>query len=201
MCGYAEGKGILERHLSMPIQYKGFDYSQTLIKEVRERNPEIDVTWMDIRELRAKELYDLVILIGGLHHVPDFSSDAVRRIFESLKDGGYFISFEPTQTHFVTKKIRALIYKRNSLFSDDSEKAFDLADLNRSFVSAGFRLRDQIYPGLVSYVLYYNPDAFPFLNIGNAEAVKALFRFDSLFFRNGVGRQLSFATLTFLQKT
>ena len=72
--------------------------------------------------------------------------------------------------------------------------------LNALYLSGGFNIIDQFYPGLLSYILYYNPDAFSFLNIGNKLIVKALFTVDKYFFRNIIGRLFSFATLSILKK-
>ena len=52
------------------------------------------------------------------------------------------------------------------------------------------------WPGLASYVLYYNPDAFPSLNLGGERAVRTAFALDRPFFRTPIGRFFSFATLS-----
>ena len=103
---------------------------------------------------------------------------------------------EPTHDNFVFRKIRERIYNKNSLFDQETEQAFELKKLNSLFIDNGFKIKDQIYPGLLSYVLFYNPDAFPLLNIGKKGLVKFLFRLDSIFFRNYLGRKFSFATLS-----
>ena len=55
---------------------------------------------------------------------------------------------------------------------------------------------DEVYPGLLAYILYYNPDAFPALNIGGKFLVKGLFALDRLFWSGWIGRKLTFATMT-----
>lgn len=200
MCGYAEGKRIVEEHLCKDFRYEGFDYSETLVETIKKREPGINVMKMDINRFKPAKKYDLVFLIGGLHHVPDYTKKITETISEALVDGGFFINFEPTQNNFIIKRVRERIYKKNSLFDSETERAFDLEDLNDIYLSSNFKIIDQIYPGLLSYVLYYNPDAFPLLNIGGASAVKFLFGIDRLFFRNLIGRNFSFATLTLLQK-
>jgi hypothetical protein len=69
------------------------------------------------------------------------------------------------------------------------------------FEKPGLKLRKILYPGLLSYVLYYNPDAFPFLNIGGRNLVDATYALDKLFYKNVVGRTLSFATLSIWTKS
>ena len=64
------------------------------------------------------------------------------------------------------------------------------------FKDAGYEKVDEVYPGLLAYVLYYNPDAFPALNIGGGSLVRLLFCLDRLFWTTWVGRKMSFATMS-----
>jgi len=72
--------------------------------------------------------------------------------------------------------------------------------LSAFFTDAGLAPKDLCFPGLSAYVLYYNPDAFPKLNLGGKKLVKTLFNLDRLFLRNTIGRVFSFATLSLWQK-
>ncbi len=144
MCGYGEGKKILEKNLGIKIAYSGFDYSSNLVEKIKKLDPAAE-----------------------------------------------FLSAE---------RIRKRTYKKNELFDNDTERAFELKKINQIFIEHNFKIIDQIYPGLLSYVLYFNPDAFPFLNRGGGWLVRAIFNFDKLFFRNFIGKKLSFATIALLQK-
>lgn len=200
MCGYGEGKDILEKHLGVRVKYSGFDYSRTLVEKIKKDNPKADVVEMDVTKFTPSKKYDLIIIIGGLHHVP-FHVDAVLgKLYKSLNKNGCFIYFEPTHNNLLFRKIRERIYKKNEFFDNDTEQAFELKKINELFEKHRFKMKDQMYPGLLSYVLFYNPDAFPLLSRGGLWMVKALFSFDKLFFRNFVGRKLSFATLSMFQK-
>ena len=199
MCGYGEGKYILEQYGHLDIDYSGFDYSQSLIDLVKKEDPDSPIYQQDVTRFMADaaaDRYDLIILIGGLHHVYEHAGDVIRNLAAALAVGGHFITLEPTQNFTLFKLIRSRIYERNSLFDEQTEQAFDLAELNGLFASSGLTLLDQIYPGLLSYVLYYNPDAFPVLNHGGKLGVRATFGIDKWFMANTVGRKLSFATLS-----
>lgn len=200
MCGFGEGKKIIEKNLNAHICYDGFDYSQNIIDIAKKQKPDLNIYQMNILDMNIKNKYDLVIVIGGLHHIYRNIDEILIKIYDSLKPGGYFICFEPTNNIFITRLIREKIYKSNSLFDSETEKDFSLISLNNSFKQAKFDVVDQIYPGLLSYILFYNPDAFPRLNIGGKFLVKALFNLDNFFFRNNIGKKLSFATLTLLRK-
>jgi SAM-dependent methyltransferase len=201
MCGYAEGKAILEKHLVPNFAYEGFDYSETLVRMVRKRDPSLNVFHMDVTRFRASKRYDLIILVGGLHHVPDHVDQILKNLGDALTKGGFIISFEPTHNNPAYKKIRDFTYRRNAFFDAETERAFELSELNGLFQSNGFQVIDQIYPGLLAYVLYYNPDAFPLLNVGGARAVRFLFGIEKRVYRSAVGRGLSFTTLGLWQKT
>lgn len=200
MCGYAQGKELLGKYLQSDFEYEGFDYSSTLVDIVRQRDPAINIYSGDVTNFRPSRTFDLIILLGGLHHVYAHAESVVGNLGQALNDGGYFINLEPTHNNIVFLKIRERIYRKNSLFDADTERAFELDELNSVFRAKGFSLVDQIYPGLLSYVLYYNPDAFPKLNFGGVKMVKALFRLDSIFFRSYIGKKLSFATLSLWRK-
>lgn len=200
MCGYGEGREILEKHLGIKVVYSGFDYSRNLVEKIKQANPTADVVEMDITKFVPSKKYDLIIIIGGLHHIP-FHADAVLgKLYDSLERGGYFIYLEPTHNNFLFKRIRERIYKKNEFFDNDTEQAFELKNINALFEKHNFEIIDQIYPGLLSYIFFYNPDAFPFLNIGKEWMVKLFFNIDKLFFRNFIGKKLSFATMALLKK-
>lgn len=206
MCGYGEGYKILinylkKHHPTLKFTYKGFDYSENLVNISNKNNPEINIEHKNILTYSDKNYNcNLIILIGGLHHVYNHSMDAMKNVSTVLNTGGYFINFEPTNNNFIFQKIRELIYNKNTLFDDETEKAFSLIELNKIFKESGYELIDQIYPGLLGYILYYNPDAFPILNVGNNKIVRWLFNIEKKLFLTFLGKYLSFATLTVWKK-
>ena len=203
MCGFAEGKQILEQHLRSRVRYSGFDYSGALVRRAKEALPELDIAEGNVLEFDAgvhEGEYDLIILIGGLHHVYERAGEALRRLSPALRAGGHFISYEPTHDSPGVRWIRESIYESNEIFDEETERGFALSELNGLFAAAGFELADQMYPGLLSYVLFYNPDAFPLLNRGGPAWVRAAFGIDRPFLRSWLGRKLSFATLSLWRK-
>ena len=78
--------------------------------------------------------------------------------------------------------VRQKIYQRNKLFDEQTEQGFRVKDLFSLFEVAGLECAEAAWPGLASYVLYYNPDAFPSLNLGGERAVRAAFALDRPFF-------------------
>jgi len=196
MCGYSEGKSILETNIGVLGSYEGFDYSSVLVEKVNKANPDLNVYVQDVSTFKSDKMFDIIIIIGGLHHVPSLCEKVVQNLRKNLTPNGAFIVLEPTHNNIVFRKIRERIYNKNTLFDQETEKAFRLKELNDLFLKNDYKLIDQIYPGLLSYILFYNPDAFPFLNIGGKGLVKLAFKLDTLFFRNYIGKKLSFATLS-----
>ncbi|MFV2005724.1 MAG: class I SAM-dependent methyltransferase, partial [Gammaproteobacteria bacterium] len=143
MCGFAEGKSIIEQYFPEEFHYEGFDYSKTLVELARQDNPDLNIQWGDITRYRRKnseEKFDLVILIGGLHHVFKHVDIALKNITEALNPGGYFINFEPSQNFLPLKLVRSYLYKRNSLFDEETEQGFDLDQLNHLFMNNGYTI-------------------------------------------------------------
>ncbi len=200
MCGSCEGKTIIQNMLGISIDYTGFDYSETMIEESKKIYPEDKIFVQDVTKFALDEVFDIIILIGGLHHVPSYSESVVRNMYTCLRDGGYFISVEPTNNNFIIALIRRIIYRRNKLFDQDTERDFTLKELNSMFEDVGFKLEDQMYPGLLSYILWYNPDAFPLLNIGKENFVRAITNIEKIIWRTKFAKLFTFATWSIWKK-
>ena len=201
MCGFADGQQILASHAPATLRYQGFDFSPRVVAKLREDQPALDIWQQDVTRFEPETAsVDIVILIGGLHHVPDAAAAVVARLATALRPCGLFISAEPTSGNPVFRLVRQRIYERNALFDAVTERDFPVAELTGMFTDAGLRPIDALYPGLLAYVLYYNPDAFPLLNKGGAGMVKAAYAVDRLFQRTLLGRALSFATVSIWQR-
>ena len=200
MCGFASGRDVLAAHLGRKFDYRGFDNSAAVVDALRLSDPDLAVTRHDVTRFEADAEHDLVILLGGLHHVPHAAARVVGALARALKPGGYFISFEPTDGNRAFAGLRRWIYRRNPLFDEETERSFTLAEYYAMFAHAGLRHVDSFQPGLLAYTLYYNPDAFPWLNVGGTGLVRAIWALERPFRRGAIGRTLSFATLALWQR-
>jgi ubiquinone/menaquinone biosynthesis C-methylase UbiE len=201
MCGTAElSRLVINKFQKM--KFDAFDYSDAMVEEAKlaVKGYDIDIFQADAISFKRDQEYDLVILIGGLHHVPDNLKLVLDNIYSSLKPGGVFVCLEPTQNNILFKKIREYIYKKNSLFEESSERGFDLSELNDSISASKLQVIDQYYPGLIGYILFYNPDAFPFLNFGGIFIAKLFARIDLILSKTFVGKYFSFATWTIAKR-
>ena len=200
MCGFADGYDILKTHLKTDFSYSGFDYSETMVGYASQRNSSLRVSVCDVLNYKEEDTYDIILLIGGLHHVYAFAEQAVSNLSKALKTGGFFINFEPTNNNFLWRWIRNFTYKRNKIFDPDTEKAFTTSELHTIAQKNHLKVIDELYPGLLAYVLWYNPDAFPSLNVGSLNCVSLLINLESYIWRTPLARYFTFATLTIYRK-
>jgi SAM-dependent methyltransferase len=201
MCGFCDGKELIERYLTPDVDYAGYDYSDAVIATVKAEHPGLDVWFADATKFVPEEgVYDIVLVIGALHHIPGHAAQAVGLMARGLKPGGYFINMEPTNGNPVFRLVREQIYRHNDLFDEQTERAFSLPELFAIFEQAGLVRVRAMYAGLLAFVFYYNPDAFPLLNVGGRRAVRTMFALDTLFMDNAIGRFLSFSTVSLWRK-
>ncbi|MBL0422267.1 class I SAM-dependent methyltransferase [Ramlibacter sp. AW1] len=198
MCGMAEGYDIVSRYAGIAgFSYLGFDYSEAMVEIARKARPGLRIEQGDVTTFSSPiPPVDLIVLIGGLHHVYSRTGEAIKTLTAALKPGGYFLSFEPTHDNWLARRTRQRIYASNPLFDVDTEQGYERQDLLAHFQKAGYEKIDEIAAGLISYVLWYNPDAFPALNRGGQALVRTMFGLDRCFWDSAVGRKLSFATIS-----
>lgn len=202
MCGYGEGYDIVSTHLKKePAYYSGFDYSDTIIEDLNKNRPALNVFHADAVTFIPKDsTYDIIFLAGGLHHVPDHAEKIIKQLSVGLKPGGVFINFEPTHANYFYKLIRDYVYKKNVIFDEKTERAFEINELKSFFTNANLKPISVQNAGLLAYILYYNPYAFPLLNKGSPSFVRLLNFIDSLFILNKIGEFFSFATVSAWRK-
>ncbi len=200
MCGFADGEAILKAALGTAPDYTGFDYSDSVVDAMHAAAPSLRILRQDVTTFVPSQTYDVVMCLGGLHHVPHAADIAVRNLAAALAPGGFLISIEPTAGNPLFAWLREAIYRRNALFDAETERGFGVAELAAMLERAGLRCEDVCYPGLLAYVLYYNPDAFPWLNRGGPGLVRAIYRIERPFLRTPLARWLSFATLSIWRK-
>ena len=114
MCGTCEGSIRLFKEFPNYI-FEAFDYSEEMVKYAKYNTMCEDgilvVRQLDILKFNEKTKFDCVILIGGIHHVYKSAEVVINKINKSLKPGGIFINFEPTNNLWILGKIREMIYK------------------------------------------------------------------------------------------
>ncbi len=201
MCGSAETSARLVEHFPN-LTMDAFDLSEAMVDAADDSTAKkVRVFQKDILQLEERDTYDFAVIIGGLHHIAYDVDRGLRNICNALKEGGIFLNLEPTHNNVLWQTVRTKIYSENAIFEENSERAFTLKEYNGCFASHGLVVKDQFYPGLLGYVLYYNPDAFPALNVGPPAMARALAWLDMRMGASFIGKYLSFCTWTIARKS
>lgn len=130
MCGSGETTGYLLENGARVI---GIDISEQEISHFRERWTDCEAICASILETGLESnSCDVVAIVGGLHHVHPYVSDAIAEIYRILKPGGYLCFLEPHKGSF-PDAIRNFWYKRDRKYFADNEEAIDLDQLKKSF--------------------------------------------------------------------
>ena len=201
MCGYGEGYNIIKNFSQIKINsYYGFDYSEKIVNFCKKNKKNLKIKFLDIINFKEKDIYNFAILIGGLHHVHQDVDLAINNICNSIKGGGYIINFEPTFELKVIEKIRAVIYKKNNFFDENTEKDFNLNELNKKFEKNNLKLVMNVRVGYFAYIFFYNPDAFPIISFLPKVFVKFFFFIDKIISNIKYLNKCSFATISLYRK-
>lgn len=211
MCGSADGLEILTENRIVFTSYHAFDLSMIMAEAANRKIEKTRALGFHIGVPRAVfvadicteftlKKFDMIILLGGLHHVFYRSEEVVKKIYESLSPAGIFVNIEPTHSNYIMEQIRAWIYLKNSFFDEKTEAGFELNKYNLMLRKTGFHIINQCFPGLLLYSALYNPDAFGQLPRIPQPILKMAFLLESSVYYSNMARFLSFATLTICQR-
>ena len=115
--------------------------------------PEAPIVGSILDEILPPESFDVVIVVGGLHHVHPNVDDAVLHIWKLLKPGGYLCFSEP-HTGSLIDHARRLWYRRDPMF-EANEAAVDIAALHRA-TEGKFDVVQEKYFGNIAHTLVLN---------------------------------------------
>ena len=115
----------------------GIDYSEELIKYAKYFNKKPDISFItkDLYQLNTKKKYDVLFMIGVLHHMVDMDR-AMKVACSLVKTGGYIIANEPQKANSFIHLLRIIRSKIDKSYSEDQEE-LDNNQLIRLFKDAG----------------------------------------------------------------
>lgn len=155
MCGSGETTAYLLNHGAKVI---GLDVSQTEIDKFKDRWPAADGVCSSIFETNFEdESLDIVVVVGGLHHLHPHLSDAIVEMHRILKTGGYLCFAEPHKGS-IFDTFREYWYRHDDLFAAN-EEAIDLKAMNDEFGHL-FSIENEIYSGNFGYLFVLNSMVF-----------------------------------------
>ena len=160
-CGHGEALKLLAPRIE---RYIGVDVSENMLMAAARMHGhaaalfvQADVTALPL----AERTLDTVIMLGGIHHVPDR-----RRLFgeiaRALKPGGRLIYREPVSDFVLWRGLRAIVYRVSPMLDDKNERPLTYAETVPVLEAAG--LSSHIYSthGFLGFCLFMNSDVLFF---------------------------------------
>lgn len=134
-CGAGFGAAYLEgRYRS----YLGIDYASELIRYANEVNkrPGASFETCDVEALGKERKFDIVFMIGVLHHL-DKPASVLGQMRDVLKPGGWFLANEPQRGNPVVGAARAIRKRTDAAYSAD-QREYSASELVELYKQAGF---------------------------------------------------------------
>lgn len=134
----------------------GFDISPRACQAYR-KNTGCDCTELNLMAPlpgSLAEKFDVVMIIGGLHHCISDLNQTLKNVDYMLRPGGYFLMCEPN-SRFMLENIRKAWYRLDKYFDAETEAALDHNDIYQS-VSDQYRVDRVDYMGGPGYFLLLN---------------------------------------------
>lgn len=132
------GAGFSVKYLAKPYStYVGIDYSKGLIDYANQYNSSLKAQFIcaNIKEYKPEEKFDVVFMIGVLHHFDDMQG-ILAHIVSLLKPGGVLVANEPQSSNLLIQGLRTLRTKLDKSYSDNQVQLLP-EDLKRLYESVG----------------------------------------------------------------
>ena len=160
-CGNGEAVDLLVGRYRCAI---GVDVSAAMLQVAAQRHKDkpcgllqASVTSLPI----ADASLDSVVILGGIHHVPD-RLGLYSEVFRVLRPGGLFVWREPVNDFFLWRWLRAIIYQLSPSLDHRTEAPLHLKDTAEDLSRAGLRLADWRPMGFIGFCLFMNSDVMVF---------------------------------------
>jgi len=117
--------------------YTGIDYSAELIRHAESRHHVAGASFItaDLHTFNPPQPYDVIFLIGVLHHMPERLA-ATQRMVSMLKPGGYLAANEPQAANPLIGLLRRLRARMDGNYSEEQEE-LRASELRKLFQDAG----------------------------------------------------------------
>ena len=151
MCGSGQTTGFL---LANGAEVTGLDISPEFIERFKKRWPQAEcVTGSILNTGFPDNYFDVVVIVGGLHHVHPAVGEAVDEVYRVLKPGGYFSFMEP-HAGSIPDVIRKAWYFFDKYFAEN-EASVDLEMLKKENKER-FEFIAEFYFGNVAFLFVWN---------------------------------------------
>ena len=131
-------------------EYVGLDHSRELVRLARQRNGGAATEFVatSIAEFATDREFDLIIMIGVLHHLEEIEC-AMAAVVPLLAPGGYMVANEPQPANPLVSAIRRMRTVLDREYSSDQVQ-LDRRELRRIFLHSGLEDIEVRPQGLLS---------------------------------------------------
>lgn len=160
-CGRAEAFQLLHDRIDRGV---GVDVSLAMLEAAQQDCPWPHFTFVqgDATSLPlASAAFDSVLMLGGIHHVPDRQTlfDEVARI---LKPGGWFYFREPLSDFFLWRALRWVIYRLSPTLDHETERPLLWSETVPVLAAAGLSCERWTTHGFLGFCIFMNSDVLVF---------------------------------------
>jgi SAM-dependent methyltransferase len=152
-CGSGYNSLVLKRRFPRAM-FHGFDISQRAcddyVRIVGSPASHLDMTVPHTFD----ETYDVVMVVGGLHHCVANLETTFDNIAKMLKPGGFLLFWEPNASFFL-EGLRTFWYKHDRLFEEETERALSIDELVELAGPRFVQLKTFFFGG-PAYIAIYN---------------------------------------------
>ncbi len=145
------GAGFAARYLRGRYRsYLGIDHSARLIELAGRLNAAEGASFrtVSVEDIDSRQRFDLVLLIGVLHHL-ERMEDAMRRMVRLLAPGGWLAANEPQPANPLVQAARAVRTRIDRAYSED-QRVISRGELKRLFLEAGLEQVQVLPQGVFS---------------------------------------------------
>lgn len=194
MCGPGYSVGALRARGADVV---GLDISRAWTETFRERWPAADAVCASMVSTPFVDgSFDVVYVVGGLHHLHPHLDEAIDEIHRILRSNGILAFYEPHDTSWFDR-IRRWWYRRDPLF-EDNEAALDLAGMAARH-GKQFHVVEQRFVGNVAYLGVLNSLVLRVPPVLKRLLARPLMAFEALLDRR-LGERLSCSVVAHWQK-
>lgn len=133
------GAGFSAQYLNGKFErFVGLDYSEKLIEYAEKHNSSMHTQFVckNINEFKTEEKFDVILMIGVLHHIPD-AGHVIENLKKYLKDNGVIIVNEPQSGNPLVGWLRRIRKMIDSKYSS-AQIEFSIEQIEELFCSHGY---------------------------------------------------------------
>jgi len=156
-CGTGEAFALFEQSIESGV---GVDVSSSMLTKAQQsfQTSQLSFVQGDATLLPlAADAFDTVVMLGGIHHVPDRNA-LFQQVSRVLKPGGIFIFREPVSDFWLWRFLRAIVYRLSPMLDHETERPLRYVETVPVLEKAGFGETSWRTCGFFGFCLFMNSD-------------------------------------------